>query len=197
MNSQQDLCQDQRCPCRQERPRKSSLKSLLLFLVPNHAHIQAIPHAGLIGRSASFFNIRYFCIADTNHHNYDYIGVVLFLESTRPGNEAIAPSPVLQQTNPAHFPRNERLVLLSNKKPKLEFAGNKPSKRFSPIIYTTLQQSERKKPKLESQHFPTSSSSPMQPCANKHSTLPKKRAAPILKQSQKKKLELLSSMLLD
>ena len=33
------------------------------------------------------------------------------------------------------------------------------------ISYTTLKRSERKKPKLESQHFPTSSSSPMQPCS--------------------------------
>ena len=31
--------------------------------------------------------------------------------------------------------------------------------------YITLKQSERKKPKLESQHFPTSSSSSMQPCS--------------------------------
>ena len=77
-----------------------------------------------------------------------------------------APPPVLQQTSPAHFPRNERLVLLLTKR-KEDTSYNLQQTSGS---YTTFEQSERnfrKKPKLESQHFHTSSSSPMQPCSKK------------------------------
>ncbi len=57
------------------------------------------------------------------------------------------------------------------------------------ISYTTLEQSERKKPKLESQHFPTSSSSLMRPSVAVN-TLPKKGAASTtLEQSKRKKTQ--------
>ena len=57
------------------------------------------------------------------------------------------------------------------------------------ISYTTLEQSERKKPKLESQHFPTSSSSPMQPCS-KYTAQERSAAPTTLEQSKRKKLKL-------
>ncbi len=57
------------------------------------------------------------------------------------------------------------------------------------ISYTTLEQSERKKPKLESQHFPTSSSSPMQPC-RKYTAQERSAAPTTLEQSKRKKLKL-------
>ncbi len=113
-----------------------------------------------------------------------------------------APPPVLQQTSPAHFPRNERLVLLYNKAKgrHLTIICSKQAQQTS-SSYTTLKQSEknvRKKPKLESQHYTSIHPAPP-PCslaAKKHSTLPKQRASPTtLEQSQKKKLELLSFIL--
>ncbi len=51
------------------------------------------------------------------------------------------------------------------------FAANKPStlpkKRAARTILSQSERNFRKKPKLESQHFHTSSSSPMQPCSKK------------------------------
>ena len=77
-----------------------------------------------------------------------------------------------------------RLVLLSNKVKGETQARicSKQAQQMS-ISYTTLKQSERKKPKLESQHFPTSSSSPIH-CPRKERLL-----YYTLEQSKRKKTE--------
>ncbi len=106
-----------------------------------------------------------------------------------------APPPVLQQTSPAHFPRNERLAYYSHKAKGRHLYAIICSKQAQQTSgsYTTLEQSERnfrKKPKLESQYFHTSSSSPMQPCSKKaQHTAQKTSVSYYFRTKPKKKLD--------
>ena len=79
--------------------------------------------------------------------------------------EMSSSSPLLQQTSLAYFwyAIDSYYSRTKRKEETQARICSKQAQQMS-ISYTTLEQSERKKPKLESQHFPTSSSSPMQPC---------------------------------
>ena len=79
--------------------------------------------------------------------------------------ETSSSSPSFAANKPSTLPKKRAARTTFTKRKE----GSKQAQQTSGS-YTTLEQSERnfrKKPKLESQHFPTSSSSPMQPCSKK------------------------------